>query len=111
MNRLDALHRVARHAAWHPLRDLVVLRGGLVMRRQIQPMPRPIDDVDFLIRVDSFEAFRAVFAAIFPASPLEVTWAEMERPGLRTRPKQTAMCAVRRARSLGFYEGKRRRSR
>ena len=84
MNRLDALHRVARHAAWHPLRDLVVLRGGLVMRRQIQPMPRPIDDVDFLIRVDSFEAFRAVFAAIFPASPLEVTWAEMERPGLRT---------------------------
>lgn len=84
MNRLDALHRVARHAAWHPLRDLVVLRGGLVMRRQIHPMPRPVDDVDFLIRVDSFDAFRAVFTAIFPTSPIEVTWAEMERPGLRT---------------------------
>lgn len=84
-SRLDALHRVARHTARHSLRDLVVLRGGLVMRRQIHPMPRPVDDVDFLIRVDSFDAFRAVFRALFPASPLEVTWAEMLRPGLRTQ--------------------------
>ena len=84
MSRLDALLRVARHVAWHPLRDLVVLRGGLVMRQQVLPMPRPVDDVDFLIRVDAFDAFRTIFSALFPASPCEVTWAEMPRPGLRT---------------------------
>lgn len=84
MNRLDALHRVARHVAWHPLRDFVVLRGGLVLRRQILPIPRPIEDVDFLIRVDSFDAFRTVVAALFPTSALELTWAELEHPGLRT---------------------------
>ncbi len=84
MNRLDALRRVARHAAWHPLRDLIVLRGGLVLRQQVQPMPRPIEDVDFLIRVDTFDAFQTVFRTLFPASPIEVTWQELEHPGLRT---------------------------
>ena len=68
MSRLDALLRVARHVAWHPLRDLVVLRGGLVMRQQVLPMPRPVDDVDFLIRVDAFDAFRTNIDAMNKAT-------------------------------------------
>lgn len=71
-----------------------VLRGGIVMAHFIRPAPRPIDDLDLLATVSTFEAellrqkFHELVAAEGESSAVEILseetiWAETRWPGLR----------------------------
>ena len=74
--------------------EALVLRGGLMMRRWSGPVPRPVEDLDFLARFpfDAAETLRRLEAVLqvdvrdgfsFGARRSEVIWAETAFPGVR----------------------------
>ncbi len=75
--------------------EAFVLRGGLMMRRWSGPVPRPVEDLDFLARFpfdaeDTVARLEAVLRAdveedgySFGALRSEVIWAETAFPGVR----------------------------
>jgi hypothetical protein len=84
------LRRLARSSQVEAL----VLRGGLMMRRWSGPVPRPVEDLDFLARFpfdaeDTVARLEAVLRADvedgygFGALRSEVIWAETPFPGVR----------------------------
>ncbi len=82
MSRIESLWRVASMVAEAPAQDLFVLRGGLVVCGLVAPAPRPVDDVDFLLRVDAFEDCRPLLDVFGPVA-WQGIWEETEFPGLR----------------------------
>ncbi|MEM9072258.1 MAG: nucleotidyl transferase AbiEii/AbiGii toxin family protein [Myxococcota bacterium] len=82
----DPLIEVASRVTRLPSKDRWVLRGGLVMRAWLSPDPRPVDDVDFLVRAKTFDEVRALVVEAFPESfpdAFEETWSETDFPALR----------------------------
>ncbi|MFP2909414.1 nucleotidyl transferase AbiEii/AbiGii toxin family protein [Pyxidicoccus sp. 3LFB2] len=84
------LRRLARSSEVEAL----VLRGGLMMRRWSGPVPRPVEDLDFLARFpfDAADTVRRLEAVLrvevedgfsFGALRSEVIWAETAFPGVR----------------------------
>ncbi|MBZ4421902.1 nucleotidyl transferase AbiEii/AbiGii toxin family protein [Myxococcus sp. RHSTA-1-4] len=84
------LRRLARSSEVEAL----VLRGGLMMRRWSGPVPRPVEDLDFLARFpfDAADTVRRLESVLrvevedgfsFGALRSEVIWAETAFPGVR----------------------------
>ncbi len=94
--RERALVGVVERAAHSMHSERLLLRGGLAIREFVRPVPRPIDDVDFLglgpLDADSAQPVAADLLAVeigdglvYSAPTFEVIWAETEHPGLRVR--------------------------
>ena len=73
---------IVTHIAGLPSRDRWILRGGLVMRRYLAPMPRPVEDVDYLLLVDDMEGLRELARSAYDVD-YETTWEETQHPALR----------------------------
>ncbi|MFY2559693.1 nucleotidyl transferase AbiEii/AbiGii toxin family protein [Corallococcus terminator] len=85
---------VLRRLARSPDASTLILRGGLLMRLWSGPVPRPVEDLDFLARVP-FDARESVDRMerllrddagdgfTFGALRSEVIWEETEFPGVR----------------------------
>lgn len=96
---LPVLEGALRRVAGAPgLRDSLVLRGGLLVRQWTGPVPRPVEDLDFLWTEPSVPAslatgLRAALASdvgdglVFDAAGAseEIIWAETAHPGVRLR--------------------------
>jgi hypothetical protein len=85
---------VLRRLARTPERESFVLRGGLMMRLWSGPVPRPVEDLDFLGRfpVDAADTVTRLESVLrigvedgfsFGALKSEVIWAETAFPGVR----------------------------
>ncbi|WP_164014172.1 nucleotidyl transferase AbiEii/AbiGii toxin family protein [Pyxidicoccus trucidator] len=85
---------VLRRLARSPEVEALVLRGGLMMRLWSGPVPRPVEDLDFLARFpfDAADTVRRLEAVLrvavedgfsFGAMRSEVIWAETAFPGVR----------------------------
>ena len=99
VRRIQSLWQVASRVATAPTQDLFVLRGGLVVCGLVAPAPRPVDDVDFLLTVDSLDACRQAVEGVFGAVEWQTIWEETEFPGLRGEvPSETGPVQV----DIGF---------
>ncbi len=91
---LQAAMGLLRRLARSPLAEELVLRGGMMMRLWAGPVPRPVEDIDFLAlfpfdtastlaRLESLCRLEAGDEVRFGALRSEVIWAETDFPGVR----------------------------
>lgn len=97
---LRAAMAVLRRLARAPVAEDFVLRGGLLMRLWAGPVPRPVEDLDFLARfpfdvpatlarLESLFRLDAGDGVRFGATRSEVIWAETAFPGVRLHVEVT----------------------
>lgn len=91
---LQAAMGLLRRLARSPVAEELVLRGGMMMRLWAGPVPRVVEDIDFLAlfpfdpastiaRLESLCHLDAGDGVIFGALRSEVIWAETAFPGVR----------------------------
>jgi hypothetical protein len=91
---LRAAMGLLRRLAGSPAAEALVLRGGMMMRLWAGPVPRPVEDIDFLAlfpfdtastitRLESVCRVEVSDGLRFGALRSEVIWAETDFPGVR----------------------------
>jgi hypothetical protein len=92
---MPVMEALLRRLERSPVASEWVLRGGLIMRHYSGPVPRPVEDIDFLAlhpfdqastaaRIESIARIGIHDDIHFGALRSEVIWAETPFPGVRT---------------------------